>query len=292
MAEGRVRLEGGYHNDVYRLRSGGRTVVEKQYATPLGPNPMYPNLPEQEALALQVLAPTGRAPRFVSFRPAKGSERAVLTYEFVRGTEWARGVADVARLLHDVHRAPVDRRLRRLLATPADVLGHADEMVSEVPSTLSAALRAVRPSFSSPDLRSRAAVESIVHTDCGPGNVIRGGEHGLVLIDWQCPGRGDATEDVACFRSPAMMILYGKTPMSVRTARHFLGSYAALSAPGATTVARHAAVGAAWHYRIGGYCVWRAHELRRRAPEVAERYRRALDAEIGLLRAWEPEVAG
>jgi len=283
MSDGRVRLEGGYHNDVYRLRRDGLTVVEKHYAAPHGPNPMYPNLPEQEALALQVLAHTGRAPRFVDFRPADDTSRAVLTYEFVRGNEWSRGVDDVARLLHDVHRAPVDSRLRPLLATPADVLGHADAMIAEVPTTLSAPLRTVRPVLGAADRRSLPDTESIVHTDCGPGNVIRGGAHGLVLIDWQCPGRGDATEDVACFRSPAMMILYGKRPMSSTTARRFLTLYASLSASGSATVERHASLGAVWHYRIGAYCVWRAHELRRRAPDVAERYRRALAAEIALL---------
>lgn len=286
MTVGRVRLAGGYHNDVYRVRSGARTLVEKHYATPHGPNPMYPNLPEQEALALQVLAPTERAPRFVSFRGAAGQERAVLTYEFVRGREWSRGVSDVARLLHDVHRAPVDRRLRRLLATPADVLAHADAMVDDVPVRMSAALRAVRPRLESAALRSRADSESIVHTDCGPGNVIRGGRLGLVLIDWQCPGRGDPTEDVACFRSPAMMILYGKPILSPVTAQRFLDAYAELSEFGAATVRRHAAVGSAWHYRIAAYCIWRAHELRRSAPEVAARYRRALGAEIDLLEGW------
>ena len=286
MSDGRVRLEGGYHNDVYRLRLGRRTVVEKHYATPHGPNPMYPNLPEQEALALQVLAPTGRAPRFVGFRPSVGGERAVLTYEFVHGSEWTRGVADVARLLHDVHRAPVDRRLRPLLATPADVLGHADAMIDDVPGRMSAPLRSVRPVLGVAERRSRPATESIVHTDCGPGNVIRGGVRGLVLIDWQCPGRGDATEDVACFRSPAMMILYGKPTLSRATAQRFLDTYAGLGEHGADTIRRHATVGVAWHYRIAAYCIWRAHELRRSAPAVAERYRRALGAEIELLEGW------
>ena len=87
-----------------------------------------------------------------------------------------------------------------------------------------------------------------------------------------------------------MMILYGKTPLSGWAARHFLRTYASLSELGAATVGRHAVVGAAWHYRIGGYCVWRAHELRRRSPEVADRYRRALAAEIELLTTWDARV--
>lgn len=283
MAAVRTRLEGGYHNDVFRVSDGSRTLVEKHYAAPYGPNPMYPNLPEQEALALRVMAESGRAPRFVDFVPATPTTRAVLRYEFVHGSGWSRGVVDVARLLHDVHRVPVDRRLRRLLRTPGDVLAHADSMVDDVPRRLSAPLRAVRPDLDAASSRSLPAGESVVHTDCGPGNVIRGGRHGLVLIDWQCPGRGDPVEDLACFRSPAMMILYGKRPLSPPTARRFLATYAGLSVDGAASVERFADVGAAWHFRIGAYCVWRAHELRRRAPEVAARYLRALAAEIDHL---------
>jgi thiamine kinase-like enzyme len=121
---------------------------------------------------------------------------------------------------------------------------------------------------------------SLVHTDCGPGNIVRGAG-GLVLIDWQCPGVGDPVEDVACFLSPAMMILYATPPHTAAARRTFLGAYEDVA-----VVARYHRDGPAWHYRIASYCVWRAHRLARRQPEVAERYRMALAAELELIRAW------
>ena len=278
----RTRLEGGYHNEVWRVRRAGRTLVEKRYAVQSEPNPMYPNLPQQEALALRSLGSTGCAPAFVDFVDRDAGGRAMLTYEFVPGAPWRRGVGDVARLLHTVHRQPVPRALRRIPSTPGGTLEQADGMVAGAPQRLSAALRAVRPRFSPRQLSSSPAARSIVHTDCGPGNVIRGRDR-VVLIDWQCPGVGDPVEDLACFRSPAMMILYGQRPHSPATARRFLTDYADLDEVAAASVARHAAVGAAWHYRIGAYCVWRMHRLARTQPEVADRYHRALLAEIELL---------
>ncbi|MFZ9628712.1 MAG: phosphotransferase family protein [Ilumatobacteraceae bacterium] len=278
----RIRLEGGYHNDVWKVRRDGRTLVEKRYAVQAEPNPMYPNLPAQEALALRSLAGTGCAPAFVDFVERDADGRALLTYAFVPGAPWRRGVEDVARLLHTVHRVPVPRGLRRIPATPAGALESADAMVDAVPHRLSSDLRAVRPDLSRRAAASRPAARSVVHTDCGPGNVMRG-RRGVVLIDWQCPGAGDPVEDLACFRSPAMMILYGQRPHSTATVRRFLAAYASLDSAAAASVQRHAEVGAAWHYRIGAYCVWRIHRLSRTQPDVAERYRQAMLAEIDLL---------
>ena len=281
-AADRVRLEGGYHNDVWKVRRGGRVLVEKRYAVQTEPNPMYPNLPDQEALALRVLDGTGCAPSFVDFVERDADGRTMLTYAWVPGAPWRRGVGDVARLLHAVHRQPVPRAMRRIPATPGGALESADAMIGGAPWRLSAELRAVRPELSARAAASRPASMSIVHTDCGPGNVMRG-RHGVVLIDWQCPGAGDPVEDLACFRSPAMMVLYGQRPHSSATAHRFLREYAALDDAAAASVQRHAVVGATWHYRIAAYCVWRMHRLAESQPEVADRYRRAMVAEIELL---------
>jgi aminoglycoside phosphotransferase (APT) family kinase protein len=151
-------------------------------------------------------------------------------------------------------------------------------MVAAVPARVAAPLLAVRPAVASAQIVRR---RSLVHTDCGPGNLVRA-RHGLVLIDWQCPGRGDPVEDIACFLSPAMMILYEAAPHSPAARDAFLAAY-----PDRAAVARYERDGLAWHYRIGGYCVWRAHRLARRQPEVAARYRRALAAEIELMERWQ-----
>jgi hypothetical protein len=88
-------------------------------------------------------------------------------------------------------------------------------------------------------------------------------------------------EDVACFLSPAMMILYGTPPHTGAARQSFLRAYG-----DDDVVRRYHRDGQAWHYRIAAYCVWRAHRLARRQPDVAARYRSALDAELELLTAW------
>lgn len=270
----RVRLPGGYRNEVWKVRSGNGWLIEKRYAEDPGEaNPMYPNLPDHEAAALAALGPLGLAPQLVDYQPG------AVTYRFVPGTMWRRGVVDVAALLQAIHSGASPRGLRQLCLSPTQARDHGDEMVAAVPAAKAAQLRAVRPTdVSASAVRRR----SLVHTDCGPGNLVRS-RGGLLLIDWQCPGLGDPVEDIACFLSPAMMILYQQRPHSDRAVERFLAAYGA-SAAGRSTVARYRRDATAWHYRIGGYCVWRAQRLARRLPDVAERYRTALAAEIALLK--------
>lgn len=269
----RVRLPGGYRNEVWKVRDGHRWLIEKRYAEDPGEiNPMYPNLPDHEAAALATLGPLGLAPQLV------GREPGALTYRFVPGTMWRSGVADVAALLAAVHSVPTPGGMRLLCASAAQARDHGDEMIAAAPTAPTSGLRAARPMVASSSEIRRAA---LVHTDCGAGNLVRS-RNGLVLIDWQCPGLGDPVEDIACFLSPAMMILYEQQPHSTRAVERFLGAYGQ-SASGRETVARYRRDAAAWHYRIGGYCVWREDQLARRLPDVAARYRRALAAEIALL---------
>lgn len=267
----RTLLAGGYRNRVWKVRSGRGWVIEKVYAEDPGDtNPMYPNLPDHEALALAELGPRGLSPHLVSDEPG------AVAYRFVAGTMWQRGMSAVAELLHDVHSGPVPSGMRLLCGSAAQARAHGDEMVAAVPAPAAVSLAAVRPAaVSSAVVRRR----SLVHTDCGPGNLVRSRD-GLVLIDWQCPGRGDAVEDIACFLSPAMMILYQCRPHTSVAHRAFLHAYADRA-----VVARYHRDAVAWHYRIGAYCVWRAHRLARRQPEVAERYRRALAAEVAFIGA-------
>lgn len=233
---------------------------------------MYPNLPDHEAAVLAALGPLGLSPRLVRHEPD------AVTYRFVPGTMWRSGVGDVAALLATIHPLPSPSGLRQLCASAAQARAHGDEMVAAVSNDLATDLIAARPAtVSSSEVSSR----SLVHTDCGPGNLVRS-RNGLVLIDWQCPGLGDPVEDIACFLSPAMMILYEQRPHSARSIERFLGAYGQ-SPKGRETVARYRRDATAWHFRIGAYCVWRAHRLGVRLPDVAARYRRALAAECALL---------
>ncbi|MEN9647186.1 MAG: hypothetical protein RL238_3855 [Actinomycetota bacterium] len=274
----RTLLTGGYRNQVWKVRTPSGFVIEKDYAEDPGDaNPMYPNLPDHEAVAMAHLAGTGCAPELVSYRPPADHHGAQVIYRYVAGTQWRRGVADVAALLGTVHRLPAPRGLRRLHRSAAEALAHADAMVGATPSSAAAALTRVRPVgvSSAPPRRL-----SLVHTDCGPGNIVRA-RHGLVLIDWQCPGVGDAVEDVACFLSPAMMILYDTPPHTAAASERFLAAYG-----DDAVVSRYRRDGVAWHHRIAAYCVWRSHRLARRLPDVAQRYRDALAAETEVIAAW------
>jgi len=275
----RTLLTGGYRNQVWKVRSGRGFVIEKDYAEDPGdPNPMYPNLPDHEAAAMQHLSGTGCAPELVSYRPPADHHGAQVIYRYVAGTQWRRGVADVAELLHTVHHLPPPRGLRRLPRSAAEAVSHADAMVGAVPGgRLRSTIEACRPVDVSATTPRRV---SLVHTDCGPGNIVRA-RHGLVLIDWQCPGVGDAVEDLACFLSPAMMILYDTPPHSAGATRRFLDAYG-----DDAVVARYRRDGVAWHHRIAAYCVWRSHRLARRLPDVAQRYRDALAAEMEVIAAW------
>jgi thiamine kinase len=281
VANPRVLLAGGYRNAVWKVRNGRTWSIEKHYdEDPGSPNPMYPNLPDHEALAMQLLAGTQCAPELIDFQPASDSEGSKVRYRFVRGSQWRRGTADVAELLHRIHHHPLKSdaasRMRRLHLSAAQARCHADAMFDEVPPSLAAKALIVRPSSRT----VRVTTPALVHTDCGPGNIIRAAS-GPVLIDWQCPGLGDPVEDIACFLSPAMMILYATPPHGPNARASFLAAYA-----DAAIIERYHLDGASWHYRIAAYCAWRAHALAQRLPDVALRYRQALAAEIKLLEAW------
>ncbi len=279
MSSTRTLLAGGYTNQVWKVRHGRELLIEKQYAEhPPEPNPMYPNLPDHEAAALAHLAGTGLVPELVSFTPAGGHHGALLVYRYVAGTQWRRGVADVARLLHAVHSSPAPTGFRALHRSAAEAAARADEVIADVPLPAERArVTAYRPAVADARPVHRP---SLVHTDCGPGNLVRS-RHGLVLIDWQCPGVGDPVEDLACFLSPAMMVLYAAPPHGSAAVQRFLAAY-----PDGETVDRYRRDGAAWHYRIAAYCLWRSHRLATSLPEVADRYRRALTAELEVLSTW------
>ncbi len=275
----RTLLAGGYRNQVWKVRTSTGFVIEKQYAEdPGSPNPMYPNLPDHEALAMTHLSGHGCAPELLAYRPAHDHEGALVVYRYVSGTPWRSGVAEVAALLCTVHGAGVPSGIRRLHRSATEALAHADSMVADVPVRRDRdRMVASRPRGM---VHRPVRVPVLVHTDCGPGNIVRS-RAGLVLIDWQCPGAGDPVEDIACFLSPAMMMLYEAEPHRTAARAAFLAAY-----PDAALVERYRRDGPAWHYRIAAYCVWRARRLARRQPDVARRYRNALAAELALLDGW------
>jgi aminoglycoside phosphotransferase (APT) family kinase protein len=265
-------LAGGYTNRVWRLDLSDRRLLLKAFSGPTD-NPLFPNLPDHEAAALGALTGLGVAPDLVAALPADDGPAAVL-YAWVEGEPWREDAAAVARLLGRVHAAPPPPGLRALAVAPEAVLTHGDRLRALASPARRALLDGLRPVPRPAPPPGRLA---LVHTDCGPGNVIAG-PAGLRLIDWQCPGLGDPVEDLACFLSPAMMRLYDRPPLNPAEAGAFLAAY-----PDPSAAARYRAVGLAFHWRIAAYCLWRAEALAEARPEAARAYADGLALECALL---------
>lgn len=271
------RLTGGYHNDVYRVRDGDIDVVMKHYVAPSG-NPMFPQLPIDEHRALRHLAGTGLAPDPVAFFDEVDGHPA-LVYRFVPGSAWQTGVGSIAVLLAAVHGLEAGSHWRAGVSAGADALAHAHSMIDTCPPSeerrrLGQLLTEMGGTTTSP-----GAATTLVHTDCGPGNVIMA-THGAVLIDWQCPALGDPIEDLANFCSPAIQILYDRAPLTTSEEIELIERYGAVHP---ATADRWPSARWVFHGRLAAYCCVRRSELREREPEVSARYARALAAELDLI---------
>ena len=198
-------LTGGFWNDNFRVTGAGVDWVVKYYRKEQRES-LFPNLPDSEARALEILRSAGVAPEPVAFSPADDAT-PVLVYKYWPGDPWRQDVVPVARLLHRLHRVPVDRLdgFRALPVDPEDILEQGDHLLAPVPQNeLAVRLRSVRPA---PVDGPAPECPSLVHTDVGAGNLIAG-PGGIRLIDWQCPGIGDPAEDLWTFLSPAFQILF------------------------------------------------------------------------------------
>lgn len=254
-------LEGGLWNRLFRVEGAGRFLTLKHYAV-LPDGMLFPNLPEAEARALRRLAGLGVAPDLVGF----WTGARVLIYTHVEGAHWSGDPAPVARLLRQV--SAVDGAGFRLLpVTPPAILAEGDALFDRcVPDDLTKAWRDRRPVAVAMDV----GVRSLVHTDVGAGNLIGAGE-GLRLIDWQCPGAGDAAEDICSFLSPAVQAVNHRPPLRPdQRARFFDG----LAQP--DLVARAMVMEPFFAYRHAAYCCLR----RQMAPELRDLYTAAAIAAL------------
>jgi thiamine kinase len=281
-----TRLVGGFHNDVHLVcipssseseSDGTARVVVKHFVADVG-NPLYPQLPGDENRALVALAGTGLAPIPLAYSDDLDG-RAVLVYRYVEGEMWSSGVAAVGRLLRRLHTAAVTSGFRPLPVAVEDLAVHARRIIGDVRSDPNVArVHAHIDRRVAVEGDDRAAFRTLVHTDCGPGNLVVVDDDRLVLIDWQCPGIGDPVEDLTNFVSPAIQILYDRPPLSDDDVAEFLEAY---GDHGTTTRFEWKR----WHYhaRLAAYCAFRRAELQASRPDVARTYGHALDAELDLL---------
>lgn len=265
-----TRLDGGYLNDVFRVQGNCVDWVVKRFAVPLK-GTLFPNLPVEEARALDMLAALDVAPKPVAFH-RDGANGDVLVYAYSRGRPWRGDVEGVALLLRRL-RTVDGTSFRRVPATFEEIVAQGDTLFAECArDSRMEAYRSQRP-------LSRGAAEpspplGLIHTDVGAMNLIEG-PHGLHLIDWQCPAHGDPAEDVYSFLSPAFQVLNRRDPLSGADRHSFLKAY-----DDAQLSSRLDALWPAFAYRMAGYCVLRHQTLKGQDEAARERYRRALAVEF------------
>lgn len=197
-------LRGGYWNQVMRVEGPAGTFVLKRYVEVL-PNSLFPNLPDQEAKALDRLKGLNVAPDPIGFWP----KDRILLYAYVEGDLWSGDFAAVADLLRRKEQASSEG-FRKVPSHPASIRAQGDRLLARcADDALTTRLREKRPrAFAF----NPAEKLSLIHTDIGAGNLVGTGD-GLRLIDWQCPAQGDLAEDVYSFLSPAFQILNDRAPV-------------------------------------------------------------------------------
>ena len=278
-------LAGGYRNRVYLWRRSAphADAIVKVFVE-ASDNPLFPTLPDHEAAALALLVGQGLAPEPLAYH-VDSRLGHVLVYLMVVGEPWWREARQVGRLLRAIHGVAATRtefRFRPLVHKPDEVAAQAMSIVDRLDE---AAL--VKRLTRLIDRTRRAAGTAVgptclVHTDPGPGNVIVGA-NGPRLIDWQCPGMGDPVEDLAGFASPAIQILYERSPLAPADIVELLGGYDDSSVGNETTRAattRYDDVAPLYRARTAAYCAYRMLVLRCSEPDVSARYASALHAEF------------
>jgi thiamine kinase len=258
-----TKLTGGYRNLIQRVEGDGFDWVVKQYA-PADDNPLFPLRFDDEWRSLVHFEDAGIAPHLV----AADRGRRVLVYGFVAGDVWDGDIAGMGALLSRVGRVAPVEWLRTLPSSVAELRVHTFDILDGV----SKPPRHLLDFF---DVDDEPIDPRLVHTDCGPGNVIGASGH-FTLVDWQCPGQGDPVEDLAAFTSPGVQILYGRAPLEKADVDGFLAAYG-----DARVAERYRWKARLYSARFAAYCAWRIERLG--GDLDADRYQEALAAELESL---------
>lgn len=224
-------LRGGRTNRLWQVAD----LVLKRH-DPAAESPLFPNSATDEARALRLFAPLGLAPRL----RAAGADWVI--YDHLPGTIGSADPAAVARMLGRLH--GVDLPAGTFRAVPngsAELLAQARAIAEGLGLPAPPADPALPPT-----------IPRVVHADAVAGNVVAGSD-GPCLIDWQCPGQGDAAEDIAAYLSPAMMWLYSGRTLAPAERAEFLSAY-----PDRATVHRFLALEPLYRWRMAAHCAWRA----------------------------------
>lgn len=265
-----------YTSRFWRLTVPSRVYVVKEFFPGNEDNPLYPTLPDQEADALSVLARHDLAPVLEAFATSPaGAPLLVYGYSPPKSDEIE--VGEAADLIGRF--AALKEPVPGHQVVPAgfhEVLERGDQMLAAIPQSRKAAnLKRLRPADT--DVRQRQVERSLVHRSFCLGTIQATGD-GARLIDWQYAGLGDPVEDIACFVSPGLAILYGLHPLVAHAEDMFLEYY-----PDRETVTRFLEERAAYHWRLAAYCLLRNETLMHTNAPAARAYGRALEEEVDLL---------
>ncbi len=239
-------LAGGRTNAIWRIDAAPHPLVCKLFRED-GGTPLFPNQPRAEITALRALDGSGIAPRLVAV--AETALGTCLLYRHVAGRPWRRDGALAGRLLARLHSRTPPEGLRRIPAGPDALLRQGKQILDGCASPQAERLRSLCPQ-ARPCPEGRQ--DAFLHGDAVPANIICAGK-GAVLIDWQCPGRGDPCEDLFTFLSPAMQHLYGPGPLPADEEHAFLAAYANPAA-----AERLACLRPLFHWRMAAHCLWKA----------------------------------
>lgn len=224
-------LRGGRTNRLWQV---GDLVLKRH--DPSAESPLFPNSAMEEARALRLFAPLGLAPRL----RAAGQDWVI--YDHCPGTVGSGDAAAVAGMLGRLHKVDLPVGTFRPVPNGSAALLAQARMIAE-----GLDLPAPPPDPSVPQTFPR-----VVHGDAVAGNVVSG-PTGPRLIDWQCPGQGDAAEDIAAYLSPAMMWLYSGKTLSPADRAAFLAAY-----PDRAVIGRFLALEPLYRWRMAAHCAWRA----------------------------------
>ncbi len=207
-------------------------------------NPLFPNNPNHEILALNHLKGSGLAPELIGAGDFKGGTWILYTYK--DGKCWADDAVRAAELLGQLHKLPVPNWLPFKSSGSESIAYETMAILSKCEPRLRVVLSALKPS----EIVPATERQCILHGDPVPGNIICD-QHQMVLIDWQCPTRGDPCEDLGIFLSPAMQSLYRGSALTPAEEQAFLSSY-----PDTEIVERAIKLRPWFTWRMAAYCLW------------------------------------
>ncbi len=231
-------LKGGRTNRLWRV---GHRVV-KCYADTV--NPLFSNEPDAEWTALAGLHHLGLAPTPLARDEHQGTRYIIYSYR--DGALWRAGPNQPAKLLRRVHDASFSGHLSDAPDGSAEIVGQTKAILKLLRDEARARIAARQPVGEIPPSGQRC----LLHGDPVPANIITGTVP--ILVDWQCPAKGDPVEDLCLFLSPAMQLAYRGRPLQADEAAQFIAAYGCPK-----TAARLAALAPWHHWRMAAYCAWK-----------------------------------